>query len=352
MKLLYRDYKRNDEFLTDYVRRLSDKNGFSSVKKFREKLIKFLNSQSIKNNSLTHHAVARVSLELVLKRNIPVDEYRRFYNRKRNEWHKHLRICRSCWALEEYIRFYWWLTPYERCHLHYETLVFTNSESQNSYFDGDWGNYSQIVYLIVAKHMGSEHCQTLMLNELSRSEYDLKIIKGIEQFFGFNGRVKFAVEKLKEIWASGYFVGEVIEQRLLYFSKVMAKYIGKEIFWLRIIALSVFANNRGLFLGVYYSEIKREYSVVCQYLLYADTTFVNYLQGLERIEKYVDMDSIRADEFLCNEIEMPDDLVTRIKSSLFWCRRMGNGFLNQYSKRQGVVDLLPTYRDSLGNREL
>lgn len=350
MKLLYRGIKQNDEFLTDYIRRISDKNGFSCVTKFRQNLIKFFKYQAVKNHSLSDHAVARVSLELILKRNIPIDEYRRFCNRKRNEWHKHLRICRSCWAQEDYIRFYWWLTPYEKCHLHNEMLVFTNSESQSFDFDGDWGSYSQVVYLIVAEHTGSERCQTLILNELSRSEYDLKLIKGIEQFFGFNGRVKFAVEKLKEIWKSGYFVGKAIEQRILYFSRVMAKYIGEDIFWLRIIALSVFANNRGLYLGIYYSEIGHEYSRFCHYLLSTDAVFINYLQGLKGIKKYVDMEGISIDEFLCSEIEMPYDLVIRIKSSFFWCRRMGDCVPNRYPNKS-VVDLLPTYRDSIGTRE-
>lgn len=351
MKLLYRGQKRDDEFLPDYVQRMSDKNGFSSVKIFKRELIKYFKTEVDTSHDLRYQAVSRVSLEMILNRNIPIDQYQRFYNRKRGWWHGDLRVCSSCWAIAQYVRFYWWLRSYEECHTHNEELVFVNVELEVVNCEDAWSNFSKITYLIVNTYGGSEFCQSLVINELDRSKYDLNIIEGIEKYFGFDRKVISAVGKLKNQWASGFFVGQPAEKRVCAFSMVLAKHVGDKDFWRRVIVLSVMANKRGLYLGLPISMVENEYSLVCRYILYSDSLFYMFLKKVEGFKKYSELVDVSAKEFLCEEIEIPNDVVIKIKSSLFWCKGAGRVFLDGYSRGYSVFEMLPKRRNLHGNRE-
>lgn len=157
MKLLYRGKKYEDEFLTDYVQRISDKNGFSSVGKFRRVLFQYYRNNNGDVVQLRSMAVSRVSLELLLKINIPIDHYNRWlYGSGSGRWHRVKRICLSCWNEQKYIKFYWWLKAYEKCHLHHEQLIYMSGPNEECESTNNNGKFSSIIYLAIKRYSAEE----------------------------------------------------------------------------------------------------------------------------------------------------------------------------------------------------
>ncbi len=143
MKLLYRGEKYLDESFPDYLMRLAYWNGFRDLKTFSKKLKeiyreRYVNNdfgETVKSNLSIGDARDRdfnrlecehrdlgwfeckYALELILKRHFYSDEM----NLSKQTHGKNLYqidICRHCWKEHPYVRFYWRLYSYEKCHIH------------------------------------------------------------------------------------------------------------------------------------------------------------------------------------------------------------------------------------------
>jgi len=352
MDLLYRGYKFSDEFLTDYIERIAYKNGFSSVKKFKKILAKYYFKQTEEEtHNLRYQAVGRVALEMILRRNIPTDEYHRFYNIKTGRWKSECQICVSCWELTQYKRFYWWLKAYDQCHIHNEALVPMNSQSLNEKGSAEVEKFHFVV-MIVNKYSESEYCQSLVLDELDRAGLDKAVIEAISNYFQFNLKVSFAVEMLDSMWCSGKFLGKCADERIQLMVEVLTKCIGAHDFWLRIIALIVLSNKRGLNSNFPTSSRSSEYVRFCQYSLGADRLVWDLQARIETLKKYDQMSEVCVKSFLCDELNMPNSLILRLKASLFALRALDFYKLEKLSSANNICELFSDVVDAKNvNRE-
>ncbi|CNG47400.1 TniQ family protein [Yersinia intermedia] len=134
-----RPSKNQDEIAWDYIFRLSQANGFSTLEKFQKyilenascKMYENLNSKKnmkrfgtnqiekyISSNKLSKYQVA---LEWVLQRTIfneELDDLKESYILL-----KERKICQQCWSEHQYVRFFWRFECYKICHIHSIQLI-------------------------------------------------------------------------------------------------------------------------------------------------------------------------------------------------------------------------------------
>ncbi len=348
MKLLYRGEKLDDEFLPDYVQRMSHNNGFLDVRRFKKALTKYYKVWAGgRPHRLRYQAVSRVSLELILERNIPHDEYQRFYNRKRGEWRNEPGLCRSCWDAKQYFRFYWWLRGYEQCHIHHEKLIYR----EVSCSDGRKAVSSSLIHLIVMKYSGADLCQKKIIDELDRSIFDQKIVSGIREYFEFDRNVLAASEVILRGIATGKLIGKRADEKLQIIARLLSRYVANKDFWLRILVLAVLARDRGLYLALPLSEIGREVIETCRYIICTDPKVGCLLEKIKDFKEFRQMEDISLQEFMCDDLILPGHIIIRIKWSLFTCRNMLIQSGRDHVNISPIWDHLPKIIDLSVNRE-
>ncbi|MFT6872801.1 MAG: hypothetical protein ACJAVN_001813 [Roseivirga sp.] len=354
MDLLFRGRKYTDEFLTDYIERISIKNGFSNVKAFKKSLRAYYYKKTGSTaHALRYEAVGRVALEIILHRHIPVDEYYRFYFLKRGAWRKESKMCLSCWSLSQHIRFYWWLQAYDQCHIHNEPLHLINPSSEPEKLNGEQDPVHRTIVMIIKKYAKYESSQSLILDDVDRSSCDMKIIGGLVNHFNFSPEVNAGIRVLKTMLSSGDFLGNHADERIQLMANTLSKRIGTNEFWMRILALIVLSNKRGMDCKFPLTSISREYTKFCSYYMYTDGIFANLQEQIKELKEYAQMGDVCIKVFLCNELKAPDSLILKLKASLFSFRYFDYHELNSSSRADSVYELLPSYaRAHHVNREL
>jgi hypothetical protein len=345
MKLLFRGVKPSDEFLTDYIERLSVNNGYDTVNIFNRALKEKYFDSYAKNHSLRYKAILRVSLETILKRNIPIDEYDRFYNQKRGHWRRSPKICRSCWSESQYRRFYWWLRGYEVCHLHNERLECDAVDFSDESEMVEDEREKRFVSLLIDRYSEKESAQRLIIDEMDRCCCDKKIINSILQYFGHSQQVVNGIEQLNRSFFSGDFMGLPEDMRIEKIANTLAREVGTSKFWVRIIAFIVLDNKRGLASNFPSTVVSRGYVVCCRYILAVDPGICRIKSRIELMKEYREMNSVCINRILCEGIDFSERLLMLIKCSIFSTRN--NHFYDPASRyvRNEVYSLLPSIRD-------
>ena len=177
------------------------------------------------------------------------------------------------------------------------------------------------------------------------------ILNGIEKNFGFDYKVLGAIANIKDEWSSGLFIGKRADSRIETIAEFLSVSIGSKDFWLRIIALSVLSNKKGLFFDLPYSSAQQSFSKACQYILYSDPTMPAFTKAVEDFWGYEQVNDLSADEFLCEELIIPIEVVMKIMNSVFYCRDIGGSLPSKKIKSFSVCDMLPKGLNLHVNRE-
>jgi len=324
MKLLYKGFKNADEFLPDYIRRIGVQNGFRKSKIF-EKLLTDQYYSSYKNSydQMNKHAIRRLALEKVFKRNIPIDGSHRFNHSRRDIWSKTNKVCKKCLDSDTYTRFYWWFYDYQICHIHDELLLDGSSLPRENLSCRGNESLGPSVHVIVERYVLNEQCQNRIVDEIERGCYDLSIVDSLVRYFG-ECEVGFVPRnELLQLVRSGSLIGESAGYRIQEIIKVLEGGGGAVSFWLRVIALMICSGNpKGLNCYSAWSTVTAEYSRFCRYTLGMDNKFKDTMSKLKYLKAYKDMDQIDLEDILGEIPNITAILAENIRCSAFSCRHI------------------------------
>jgi hypothetical protein len=321
MKLLYREQKKDDEFLGDYISRIASKNGFENKDKFR-KILKeyYLNNCEKIYGNIDNNALRRMALERIFQRNIPVDASHLYNNSRRDLWAKEWIFCRECWNQEPYIRFYWWLSDYKICHVHNKKMsakILLNSLTSEPSIEPT----PNLIGMIVQKYSKMENPQNLIINEIERTYYDISILEGVADNFGKEAPNFTDNSELRSEILSGEFIGLPVDLRILRCANYYKNIAANQDFWLRIISLMVCNYKRkGLFCSSRWSN--REHARYCMFILGSDPTLKKILSKISDLREYKDMKDICINDIKKCMPTISDALSEKIKISLFASRHI------------------------------
>lgn len=311
MKLLYRGIKKSDEFFGDYLSRISVKNGFTNKDKFRKSLEKYyLNNCEENYGSLNENAMLRLALEHMFQRNIPVDEHHKFNSSIPVIWAKDHRICDDCWRQEAYIRFYWWLTNYQQCHVHKKgmrskgCLRSKDTESLGAEYN------TSVTEKIVQRYSGDEQAQILVIREIEWMLYDIPVAQGMQNILKTEIPDSLGEDTLETEIRSGAFIGLPPNLRISRIAAFYSTIYENHDFWLRIIALMICTpRNRGLYCASGWRNL--EYLHYCRSILGYDPLIREILLSRNKICMIMLKKCLP---------EMSNEFFLKFRTSLFLCR--------------------------------
>lgn len=320
MKLLYRGLKKSDEFFGDYISRISVKNGYANKEKFRKSLGEYyLNNCEENYGYLNENAMLRLALEHIVQRNIPVDEHHKFNSSRRDMWIKDHRICDDCWHQEAYIRFYWWFTDYQRCHVHKKSMRSKGcSRSKDTESLGAECNTS-LTEKIVQRYSGDEKAQVLVIREIEWMLYDIPMAQGMQKILKNEVPDSLRENTLEMEIRSGAFIGLPPNLRISRIADFYSTIYGNHDFWLRILALMICTpRNLGLYCASGWRNL--EHLHYCRSILGYDPFIREVLLKVSRYKEYSSRNKISMTMLKKSLPEMSNEFFRKFRTSLFLCR--------------------------------
>lgn len=323
MKLLYRGDKNTDELIFDYINRIGRKNGFNDEKKFKKLVSNYFNSDlELKVNDLHHKAIYRLAMESNFRRSIALDESHRYRQSKYSFWSRKPGKCENCFHEDPYIRFYWWLTSYRKCHVH-GSSIFSKNEIENQ--SGLPLLPDSLCELIVTRYENSDSMQCLVLNEIERFYKDQSIVGAIIFHFPMLEKLEVIKDSLTKAVLNVNLIGFPASERIKNIAKVISSYIGEEMFWLRAIVLMLCSYRKDtLVIKGGWFLVDSEYSRYGQYIIGTDTKFSEILSKVERFRLRKEMDNVSVVGILEGCPSITDKLISKIKLSFFSLRELNS----------------------------
>lgn len=217
MELLYRGGKYADEFLSDYIVRLSSKNGFSNVSAFKSAIKKhysLLPSFGSYENPMGKNN--RWLLEGVLRKNVRPDTIEAIRANIGGYWLNGHRTCLECYQTAPYVRFYWRLKRYRTCHVHDIKLVGMEHDELTV------GN-CKVIRKALISYEREDQIQWLVLLEIGFYMYELHLYHSLTKVLPND---KGTLDNLERLWREligGSLVGLSPQDRIEHFSNVLCR---------------------------------------------------------------------------------------------------------------------------------
>lgn len=320
MKLIYRGLKKNDEFFGDYLSRLSVENGFMNNKIFRKSLEKYYFNNCEENcENINENEILRLSLEHMFQRKIPVDEHHKFNSSRRDMWIKEHRICDDCLHQETYIRFYWWLTDYQMCHVHKKSMRSKGFLRPKDTVSLGAECHTSLAEKIVQRYSGDEKAQVLVIREIELMLYDIPMAQGMKNILKNEVPDSLRENTLEMEIRSGAFIGLPPHLRISRIANFYSTIYGNHDFWLRIIALMICTPRN---LGLYCASGWRNFEHLhyCRSILGCDPFIREILSKVSSYRGYSSRNKISMAMLKKSLPEMSDEFFRKFRASLFLCR--------------------------------
>lgn len=231
MKLLYRAEKYADEGIADYISRLAFFNGYKTSAQFTRKLVDYYDNEFgnippgfIEGRELLdfeHYKgaqklyKARLAIEQIFKRMFDKSQLHYAKCIGKNALRKPM-MCEKCWKSEPYIRAYWYISQYVRCHVHDSELKPFSSYGNESVAESECakGVLSPVLKKSVERSTGKSDMLARIVCDMEIYAYEIQLIDWIDQFGRKANFGKLRVEETKSMSDSGLLVGLSIEERM------------------------------------------------------------------------------------------------------------------------------------------
>ncbi len=323
MSLLYRGHKKPDEFLVDYIARMSFQNGFRLPSKFkkylRDEVDKFFDGSGY---DLFFESQWRLGLELCISRNIDIDEHRRVTSSKCFLWRRVPTICNQCFESEQYIRFYWWISSYQKCHFHDvvlpETKVNSATESQKVLNKVLVDKLPELLNMCLSH----EKCQRIVVDAFEHFLCISKIIKGLKSYLDKDERIGKVLKDL-EIFLSDRLLSDNGEnERILVIASFLSSKLGEYDFWMRIICMLIFNHLSGLKSDFPVNQVGAKYLRVSIYYLSTDKGLLYYTSKILDFRATHETFDIPLENLLPQKYSFSEEFVRAYRFSLYRCRTL------------------------------
>lgn len=323
ISLLYRGYKKADEFFVDYIARISHQNGFVSPSKFkkylRDKLKQYSDGSS---SSLYAESQWRLGLELSISRNIDVDEYRRVTRSNSFLWRSTPTICNKCLESEQYIRFYWWIASYKQCHIHNvilpETKINAATELQATFNEALVHKIPELLetYLI------HEECQTITLNAIENDWCILKIVNALKSYLNQDEQIGKALTDLDDFLSDRLLSNNFEDAQIHALAGFLSSRLGEYEFWVRITCLLIFNHLSGLKSNFPDSYAGARYLSASVYYLSTDKELLRYISKILDFRATHQTFDISFENLLPKKYLFSDEFTRAYRFSLYRCRTL------------------------------
>lgn len=317
MKLLYYGFKYPDEFMWDYVRRLSDINGFNNPKKL-EKYIMELGKENVEYDQyITRYSIYKAGLEILLGRNISYDGSDRIRLHVDRAWDKQAKVCESCIEENDYIRFYWRVRDYSKCHYHGDKLVYSKARFRSKDIMDVERRY---IYQIVKGLLSKDGCQDKIIDEFERFQFDLALIEGIERgLYGYSEWDLDYNKTLHALWR-GKYVGLHVDERIEAIAKDLGHGASIKDYLIRIISLMVCNPRReGFYCRLPWRSIHKEYRKYCMYYIGVDNDLSQLILGIKDLP-FKEIDKIPIETILGSDFKGGDNAKRNCQLVVYYCR--------------------------------
>lgn len=331
MKLLYRSNKKSDEFIVDYIIRMSQKNGFLEPNRFK----KYLRS-NVENYLdggscyLLVESKLRLGLELSLSRNIAIDEHKRVTSSECILWRNKPIVCNKCFESEQYIRFYWWIASYKKCHIHNIDLSEArhNCEVKPRDMLGDYLVKKLPEFL--AENLNYENCQRITIDALEHSWCDFEIANGLRLYFNKDKRIAEALSSLDRFLHNQSLSNKNESERICAIASFLSSRLGEYAFWSRVICLLIFNLQVGLKSNFPVNQVAGKYLRASIFYLSNDIDVFNYRQKFINCAGTQSLSSIPLGNLLPKNYSYNAEFVKGYEFSLVRC-----GSLDYFSQCLG-----------------
>lgn len=347
MKLLYRGYKKESEFINDYISRIAKKNGYQNNKKFIQSINTYFDKVH-GYTELNQKAKPRLFMETTFRRNIPLDEYHRYTQNKRYIWSKNPGECLECKDEHSYTRFYWWLSSYQNCHIHGGDM-FAKAGGSDPDKHLDFPSIpNELCLAIVARYEKSAFIQKTVLDEIEKYYVDQTYVSSLIANFSEYGLSGDTIRQLREaVWSKGI-IGYSVSERIQNIAKLFSGYMGSEAFWLRIMALSVrFYPSNALSVKGNNFEANHEYNQYFNYLKGTDSKLIEVFEQVREFKLRKEMDDISIAGIIDGIPSLSYGTVHKIRMAVF-SLKSNNGWESDYLSsedlfRKGDLNSLHMY---------
>jgi len=224
MSLLYRGLQRSNESIDDYLGRLACWNGFGSRKKFLNWLDGVYESHYgdsdwyVDGEEWNYHHMRwfkhQFALEVLLRRSVSVGVMLSrcgLYNTEPF-------VCPDCWAADQYVRAYWNLEEYWRCHIHSKKML--PFDGYDSEVAGTGALMSQthdcdlVLYKAIELFGNRDGCLGLILEERAMCDIEYELIEWLYDYLRKKVRLKVEKKSAIDLCVSGEFVGLSVTERM------------------------------------------------------------------------------------------------------------------------------------------
>ncbi|MDB6060056.1 MAG: hypothetical protein JWM78_159 [Verrucomicrobiaceae bacterium] len=320
--LIYRGIKKKDELTIDYVQRLARINGFSKIEIFENYLERTYHLNCCDSNGSSKYNKCRIALEGILKRNIPEGCLDRIRLGKGNSWSKCVKVCKACLQKSDYIRFYWRLRNYKKCHLHGDWLIPLAEELDDfSKDDAEFEKYPPLyIYELIDSSLDDEKCQDKIVDELEMVEYERAIIRALKLNLSLDGVYKLDFSKAFAGSASGRYLGLSAQDRVFTIVHDLdSTGLYKQVL-LRVIALMICNPRReGAFCKITWREKHDDYRRFSMLFLGSDNLLSALLYKIRDFSS-LDIDEIPIVDLVDGGCVGVDLLSKKIKLASYYCR--------------------------------
>jgi len=224
MPLPFRPVKYKNESIEDYLDRFGYGNGFTSQKKVGRWLDSLFKSTYPKLSGFEVWSRRVLGVEAALNRNI----CDRLTLAKFGIYKSVPKICPKCWTEEPYIRAYWHIGAYQKCHVHGSTLTrfegycstwYGLSEKYNYHAEND--ETKKIIDGAVILYGDRSDCLHRILTEQYVFKYDEELVEWLYKFFWQELDIELNKSSALQLCFSGKLVGQSVSDKFSrYFDKI------------------------------------------------------------------------------------------------------------------------------------
>ncbi|NPU93598.1 MAG: hypothetical protein HPY82_16925 [Gammaproteobacteria bacterium] len=330
MKLLFFGEKHHDEFLTDYIKRIAARNGFARVKCFERYLKEICYREWKDSSDVDEYMALKMGMEKVLERNIQEDCSSLAYGW--SGFSQYHRLCEKCLKENGYIRFYWRLNGYKKCHVHGNFLSHGNRKSividdRVESFRNLEGDRS--IYKIICFFSIDEIFQKNVMLELRREAFDRFLIYSLKHLLGsvyrklrrgeYIRKCEFDFDELNLMLNEGALVGMPVADRLRLIVESLDK---SKSYWdslMRIIALMICnPKKKGIHLSSYAKGEHQNYLRFALYYLGVDKLLGCVLEK-SRDLKFDEIEKIPIHQCIHKRLADDQSIKKEIQLAAYFC---------------------------------